>query len=1373
VAAQNLSLSSNNMPLGGSITVDFDMANVGQSDTYSGKFYADVNYYVYVDTDTNLDNGATQLTWGYTHETIAPGGHVPAHEVVTLNYSVIKDQNPRYIIVKLAPYGECDGCGTNNIAVSAPVTIYQQVDFGISKLMPEQSTLTLGKPFKVELGVVNNGLSQAFGYVSNALYLSDDEAWDGNDRLLNAWSSYAIDAGANSAHNAVNVTLSQSSVQPGQKFLIAVADYVNGFTESNGQGSAENNNVAVLPVAVVAPDFDLVMNDIVVTQSGAPISPDAFDGVSNLPVGGFINVATSTANEGLTQIPGPSGPQVKLYLSTDTQIDAGDVQLDLWVESSLNPQTASTHNTPMQLDPALTPGRYYLIAVIDPNNQYAENNAYGTAETNNIGMVSLDVIAPVPDLVVTQVQTASTVLPIGSGFTFSSNVLNQGVTATSNSFNVGVYLSEDTNITTGDRLLSFRNINGLLAGEQSGAESYAAIPTTVPMGCYYLGAIVDYSERVAESCSGCEANNALSGTLISVGGAACGSTPAPTVTLSANPLSITAGETTTLSWTSTDATQCNASATGDSSGWSGTKPLNGNQVLSPAQTTTYVLTCSGPGGSSSGEPVEVTVTVPAPVVSLSVTPSTIEIGQSATLTWSASNANSCSATATGDATGWNGSKASSGSQTVSPTATTTYELSCSGAGGTGSAVPQLLTVTIPVPTVDLSASPVDIDLGGSATLTWGSTDANSCTASVQNGGDNTGWNGAKATSGFQVVSPTTTTTYNLSCEGGGGTGSAQPVTVTVTVPTPVVTISANPTTIDVGQSTLLSWSSSNADSCAASVSPGGDATGWSGTKATADTQTLTPSVTTTYLLECSGSGGSSSASAAVTVNDPGQLFVDIAMQAGLSSPSGAVTGSTISLSGGVQNIGNDTTNYSVNVYFYLSTDQIYDTQDRYLGSINNGYLSAGQSKSFTQSVTIPANLTPGSYYLLAIADRNNYVVEQDDPDNLNGNNKAVGNAIAITVGADVVMQSISGPTSSFTGAAIDLNGSVQNVGSGQTSYYVYVYYYLSADQTYDAQDRYLGQINNGYLSGGQSKSFSQSVTIPTNLPPGRYYLLAVADRNNYVSEQDDPDNLNGNNKAVGNAISITVGADVAMQTISGPTDSFTGASIDLSGSVQNVGSGRTSYYVYVDYYLSTDQAYDSQDRYLGRINAGYLSAAQSQDFTQSVKIPANLTPGSYYLLAVADSNNYVLEQDDPDNLNGNNKAVGNAISISVGADVAMASISGPSSAVAGSSISLNGSVKNVGSGETSYYTYVQYYLSTDQTYDSQDRYLGQINNGYLVAGENKSFSQSVTVPANLTPGDYYLLAIADRNNYVIEQDDPDNLNANNKAVGNIVTVSAP
>lgn len=59
-----------------------------------------------------------------------------------------------------------------------------------------------------------------------------------------------------------------------------------------------------------------------------------------------------------------------------------------------------------------------------------------------------------------------------------------------------------------------------------------------------------------------------------------------------------------------------------------------------------------------------------------------------------------------------------------------------------------------------------------------------------------------------------------------------------------------PATIEVPNSIILSWNSSNADSCSAS----GD---WSGGKATSGSETLTlPRGTYTFRLDCSGSGGS-------------------------------------------------------------------------------------------------------------------------------------------------------------------------------------------------------------------------------------------------------------------------------------------------------------------------------------------------------------------------------------------------------------------------------------------------------------------------------------------------------------------------------------
>jgi len=74
----------------------------------------------------------------------------------------------------------------------------------------------------------------------------------------------------------------------------------------------------------------------------------------------------------------------------------------------------------------------------------------------------------------------------------------------------------------------------------------------------------------------------------------------PTVTLVASPSSITAGGSSTLTWSSTDATVC------ASTGWTAVTTTNGSEGVSPTTTTTYTLTCTGPVGSAT---VSVTVTV--------------------------------------------------------------------------------------------------------------------------------------------------------------------------------------------------------------------------------------------------------------------------------------------------------------------------------------------------------------------------------------------------------------------------------------------------------------------------------------------------------------------------------------------------------------------------------------------------------------------------------------------------------------------------------------------------------------------------------------------------------------------------------------------
>ena len=84
---------------------------------------------------------------------------------------------------------------------------------------------------------------------------------------------------------------------------------------------------------------------------------------------------------------------------------------------------------------------------------------------------------------------------------------------------------------------------------------------------------------------------------------------AATVAISANPVSVSSGSASMLTWTSTDATSCAASGA-----WSGVKATSGSQSVSPqAALSTYTLNCGGPSGSASGATV-IGAGTPAPAI---------------------------------------------------------------------------------------------------------------------------------------------------------------------------------------------------------------------------------------------------------------------------------------------------------------------------------------------------------------------------------------------------------------------------------------------------------------------------------------------------------------------------------------------------------------------------------------------------------------------------------------------------------------------------------------------------------------------------------------------------------------------------------------
>lgn len=234
----------------------------------------------------------------------------------------------------------------------------------------------------------------------------------------------------------------------------------------------------------------------------------------------------------------------------------------------------------------------------------------------------------------------------------------------------------------------------------------------------------------------------------------------PALTFSADPTSVVAGGRTTLTWTSTGTTSCEAAG-----GWTGARATAGSTTTGPLNATAdFMLNCSGPGGAVT-RTVRVTVNAlpppPAPTLSFSASSTTVPNGEGVVLSWSSTNATACTA-----AGAWSGSKALAGTeQSTAITAQSVFSLGCSGPGGN---VASAITIGIlpSAPLVSLSVAPTRIVSGTPVTVSWSSTNANSCTGSGA-------WTGAFASTGSQIVTNLQAdSSFLLSCSGAGGVGHA-------------------------------------------------------------------------------------------------------------------------------------------------------------------------------------------------------------------------------------------------------------------------------------------------------------------------------------------------------------------------------------------------------------------------------------------------------------------------------------------------------------------------------------------------------------------------------------------------------------------------
>src|SRR5690242_557876 len=164
--------------------------------------------------------------------------------------------------------------------------------------------------------------------------------------------------------------------------------------------------------------------------------------------------------------------------------------------------------------------------------------------------------------------------------------------------------------------------------------------------------------------------------------------PPQVTSFTASPISVNAGQTTTITWATTNATSVTINPPVAPTEDGITLPTSGSANPPVAATTTYTITATGPGGNSA--PQSLTVTVPFNL-SLSVTPATITAGQTATLSWQVNGGTTSSLSI--DNGVCSPCALPQGTATVSPSATTTYTATALAPDGTPIKQSATLTVT--------------------------------------------------------------------------------------------------------------------------------------------------------------------------------------------------------------------------------------------------------------------------------------------------------------------------------------------------------------------------------------------------------------------------------------------------------------------------------------------------------------------------------------------------------------------------------------------------------------------------------------------------------------------------------------------------------
>jgi subtilase family serine protease len=275
-------------------------------------------------------------------------------------------------------------------------------------------------------------------------------------------------------------------------------------------------------------------------------------------------------------------------------------------------------------------------------------------------------------------------------------------------------------------------------------------------------------------------------------------------------------------------------------------------------------------------------------------------------------------------------------------------------------------------------------------------------------------------------------------------------------------------------------------------------------------------------------------------------------------------------------------------------------------------LAAGATTTCVKTVSYAV---AGTYKMWAQVDTDQQVSETSET-----NNTKYKSLTIQTPKPDLIVSSLTAPTTAGAGQTITVSDTTKNQGAGSAVAST-TKFYLSTNSTYSAEDTPLEPPRSvPSLAPGASDPGSTNVTIPSNWPTGKSYIIAKADD----PSTNDETNENNNTRSK----LITIGPDLIVSSIvTSPYSPLAGQNVTVTVTVKNQGGGAAGAFR-VDIYKHQDTAPPpglAGDEYCP------ISSLAAGATTTCVKPVSYATAGTYKMWAQVDTDQQVAETNETNN----------------------------------------------------------------------------------------------------------------------------------------------